>query len=122
MPESQGGSVPTTLPDLKLVHRFGDGIRGLDTVRIRWIMNRKLYRLGLSRDRRGSQWRAHGPPLIFLQVVTSIPDSPRVRSPTSSCMHDSTLPYSWMRGQNLVGQESRGPPSQGGEAGHGLSG
>ena len=116
------GFAPAKLPGLMLVRGLGDDIRGLGIVRVWCITCRQLYRLGLSRDRPGSQGGAHGPPLIFLQVVTSIPNSHRVRSPTSSRMHDLNPRYRWMRCRKLAGHRPWGPISQGGEAEHGWSG
>ena len=72
MSESQGGSVPAKLPEMMLVCGLGDGIRELDIVRVRWIVYRQLYCVGLLRDQQRSQEVARGPPSTFLPVVTSI--------------------------------------------------
>ena len=87
MPESQGGSVPAKLPDLMLIRGLGDGIRGLDTVRV-WCINLSPRIVALPTGKPGG---AHGPPLIFLQVMTSIPDSHRDQYPTSSRMNGLIL-------------------------------
>ena len=77
MSESLGGSVLAKLPEMMPVCRLRDGIRELGIVRVRWIVYRQLYRVGLLRDQQRSQEIAHGPPSTFLPVMTSILDNHR---------------------------------------------